>query len=80
MEIALGRKGADFGPDWANNFSTSDLQCLKSTGIEYLIIRGWQKYGAMDVHAIESLARANAVGFSSIDTYLFPCRSMNATD
>jgi len=80
LEIALCRKGADFGPDWSNNFSTSDLECLKSTGIEWLIIRGWQKYGAMDIHAIETLARANAVGFSSVDTYLFPCRSMNATD
>ena len=46
--VVYGRKGADFGPDWANNFSVSDLQCMKSTGIEFLIIRGWQKYGALD--------------------------------
>ncbi len=34
----------------------------------------------MDVHVVESLARAHAVGFDFVDTYLFPCRSMNATD
>ena len=32
----------------------------------------------MDVHAVESLGKANAVGgFDFIDTYLFPCRSMS---
>ena len=78
--LAVGKRGADFGPDWQNNFSVSDLQCLKSTGIEFLIIRGWQKYGAMDIHAVDSLKRANQVGFETIDTYLFPCRSMSAQD
>ena len=73
-----GKLGADFGPDWANNFQPSDLQCLKSTGLKFLIIRSWQKYGALDVHAIESLRNANAAGFDWVDTYLFPCRTMDA--
>ena len=75
-----GKRGADYGPDWANDFSVSDLQCLKSTGIEFLIIRGWQKYGALDIHIIESLQRAKQVGFEWVDVYLFPCRSMSATE
>lgn len=75
---ASAKLGADFGPDWANNFQPSDLQCLKSTGLKFLIIRSWQKYGAMDVHAMESLRNANAAGFEFIDTYLFPCRTMDA--
>ena len=41
ISLTSAKRGADFGPDWANNFSISDLECLKSTGIEFLIIRGW---------------------------------------
>ncbi|TNV75744.1 hypothetical protein FGO68_gene141 [Halteria grandinella] len=80
LAIVISKRGADFGPDWANNFSVQDLQCLKSTGIEFLIIRGWQKYGAMDNTTINAHANANKVGFDWVDTYLFPCRTMNATD
>ena len=80
LVLASAKLGADFGRDWANNFQPSDLQCLKSTGIEFLIIRSWQKYGAMDVHAIESLRNANAAGFEFVDTYLFPCRTMDPRD
>ena len=32
----------------------------------------------MDIHAIESLRNANAAGFEFVDTYLFPCRTMDA--
>lgn len=53
--VASAKKGADFGPDWSNDFSVSDLQCLKATGVEFLIIRGWQKFGALDNHTLHSL-------------------------
>ena len=78
--VVSAKLGADFGPDGTNNFSLSDLWCFKSTGIQFLVIRGWQKYGAMDVHSVESIQRANQVGFDTVDTYLFPCRTMSAID
>ena len=76
--LSLAKIGVDFGPDWANNFQPSDLACLRSAGIKFAIIRSWQKYGALDVHAVESLKNANNAGFEFVDTYLFPCRTIDA--
>ncbi|TNV75692.1 hypothetical protein FGO68_gene162 [Halteria grandinella] len=77
--LAFAKFGIDFGPDSANSFSVSDLQCLRSTGIQFAIIRGWHSYGAFDQRLLTTLPNALKAGFPSIGVYLFPCRGMDAS-
>ncbi len=66
--------------DYADAFSLSDVQCLKSHGVNFAIIRAWHSYGAFDNNAIQSIKNARQAGIANVDVYLFPCRGKPAAD
>jgi len=47
--------------------------CLKSSGYDFAIIRGYQSFGAVDPNAAQTIANAKAAGIAYVDTYFFPC-------
>ncbi len=68
------------GVDYADAFSLSDLQCLKSHGVNFANIRAWHSYGAFDTNSIQQIKNARTAGISSVDVYLFPCKGKPAVD
>jgi len=47
--------------------------CIKSSGYDFAIIRGYQSFGAVDPNAARTIANAKAAGIEYVDTYFFPC-------
>jgi hypothetical protein len=71
---------ATLGVDYADNYSLSDLQCLKSHGVNFAIVRAWHSYGAFDSNAIPQLKYAKTAGIPNVDVYLFPCKGKSAQE
>lgn len=61
-----GEKGVDVS-------QSVDWSCLKSQGIDFGIIRGFQSGGNVDPTAKANLAAAHSAGISNVDLYFFPC-------
>jgi hypothetical protein len=51
---------------------------MKNANITFAVARGYYSYGAVDVHAVQSLTNIKAAVLK-VDTYMFPCRGKNAT-
>jgi len=49
------------------------FQCLKSAGNSFVIIRGWQSFGAADPNCPHTIYNAWGGGMTHVDVYLFPC-------
>ena len=66
--------GVDFG---GSVISTTDFQCLKQSGYDFIIARAWHSYGAFDTDSITNLQNAQSAGYTSSATevYMFPCAS-----
>lgn len=47
--------------------------CIKSSGYDFAIIRGYQSFGVVDPNAARTIANAKAAGIAYVDTYFFPC-------
>ena len=71
---------ATLGVDYADNYSLSDLQCLRSHGVNFAIIRAWHSYGAFDTNAIPQIKNAKTAGIPNVDVYLFPCKGKSAQE
>ena len=68
---------AVLGVDVSQLFSTSTYQCIRSSGYEFAIIRGYCSYGGPDANANQGLRNARAAGLIT-DIYMFPCRGKSA--
>lgn len=77
---AIHPSQATFGLDWADAFSLSDLQCFRSHGANFVIVRAWHSYGAFDTNGPVQISNAHKAGIPNVDVYAFPCRSMGAEE
>ncbi len=66
------------GVDVSQLFSTSTYQCMKNSGYNFAIIRGYCSYGGVDANIISNLNNARAAGLIT-DIYMFPCRGKSAS-
>lgn len=66
------------GVDVSQLFSTSTYQCIKNSGYQFAIIRGYCSYGGVDAHVVNNLQNAKAAGLIT-DIYMFPCRGKSAS-
>ena len=67
----MGR--ATLGVDLSTLTTSTAFKCLKNSGYEFVIVRGYQSYGQPDPNAIHTIANAREAGFKYIDVYMFPC-------
>ena len=65
------------GADISEPFSVEAFKCAKRSGMDFLIVRCYQSFGAPDPRALESLNNAKAAGIKKRDVYHFPCRGKN---
>jgi len=63
-----GEKGVDVS-------SSVNWSCLKSQGIDFGIIRGYESSGNVDSSAKANVAAAKSAGIDNVDLYFFPCVS-----
>jgi GH25 family lysozyme M1 (1,4-beta-N-acetylmuramidase) len=54
---------------------TSVFSCLKSSGYQFAIVRGYQSNGQVDSNAVNTIKNARNAGFQYVDVYAFPCVS-----
>ena len=66
------------GLDMTGQKTTANFQCLKNSGFDFVVIRGFRSLGILDGNATQSLINAKSVGFIT-DIYMFPCRGKNAS-
>lgn len=74
----LGTGNCVFGVDVSQLFSVENYTCMKNQNITFACARGYYSYGAVDIHAVQSLTNIKTAGLAA-DTYMFPCRGKNAT-
>jgi hypothetical protein len=63
----------EYGVDISDAMSSSTGSCYKSSGITFVIPRGYRSTGAVDTNVCTSLVNAKAVGITKRETYMFPC-------
>lgn len=78
--LALSSAYATTGVDVSQLFSTSTYQCMKSSGVDFVIPRAWCSYGGYDKNAVQNIANARSAGIKYVDVYMFPCRGKSAAD
>ena len=66
------------GVDVSQLFSTATYQCMKNSGYNFAIIRGYCSYGGVDANIISNLHNARAAGLTT-DIYMFPCRGKSGS-
>ncbi len=71
--VAAGLGECTKGVDVSSSVSTSDLECLKNDGYEFIIVRAYRSLGSPDPDAVTTLANARNAGIKYADVYLFPC-------
>eukprot|EP00005_Dracoamoeba_jomungandri_P002001 CAMPEP_0174250800 /NCGR_PEP_ID=MMETSP0439-20130205/847_1 /TAXON_ID=0 /ORGANISM="Stereomyxa ramosa, Strain Chinc5" /LENGTH=212 /DNA_ID=CAMNT_0015330963 /DNA_START=76 /DNA_END=714 /DNA_ORIENTATION=+ len=54
---------------------TTVFGCLKQSGYEFAIIRGFRSSGSVDPYVVKNIENARAAGIPYVDVYLFPCVS-----
>jgi hypothetical protein len=64
---------ATYGVDVSTTITTSAASCFKSSGISYVVPRGYMSIGAVDTQVCTSLSNAQSAGITTRDVYLFPC-------
>ena len=63
-----------FGIDFQNNITLSQFTCLKNEQEkDFVILRAYRSFGAVDPSINTNLAYAKQAGFKYIDIYMFPC-------
>jgi hypothetical protein len=75
-----GSSSGHYGVDISSTISSSSASCFKSSGIEYVIPRGYKSTGAVDTQVCTSIKAAANAGISRRDTYLFPCKCLVSTN
>ena len=66
------------GLDISDSMSVSTFQCFKTNGYQFVIIRGFRSYGAVDPYVISNINNAKSAGLIA-DIYMFPCRGKTAS-
>jgi hypothetical protein len=74
--VGIQSANATLGVDVSQR--VTNWSCLKKTGFEFAITRGYLSYGAVDSHANANIKDAHAGGIKNIDIYMFPCRAKSA--
>jgi len=67
------------GVDISALLSSSSASCLKSSGYETIIPRGFRSTGVVDTNGCTSLKNAQAAGITHRDIYIFPCPTCSKT-
>jgi hypothetical protein len=68
-----GSTTAEYGYDVSTLISSSAASCFSSSGIKYVVPRGYQSNGAVDANVCNSVIAAYNAGIKTRDVYLFPC-------
>ena len=76
--LSLYSTNCVLGVDVSQLFSTGTYQCIKNSGYDFAIIRGYCSYGGIDHNAVTSLNNARAAGLIT-DIYMFHCRGKSAS-
>lgn len=63
----------EYGIDISTTISSSSASCFKSSGITYVVPRGYMSIGEVDSSVCPTLINAANAGIPKRDTYLFPC-------
>ncbi len=61
------------GTDVSQLTSVSSYSCMTQAGYSFTVVRAYESGGAVDPHAVASIANAWAGGQTSVDAYIFPC-------
>uniref|UniRef100_A0A8R1HKZ9 Lysozyme n=1 Tax=Caenorhabditis japonica TaxID=281687 RepID=A0A8R1HKZ9_CAEJA len=67
--VLAGENGLDF----IQATSVATMQCLKKSGISFVIPRIFTSVGTIDQTGINNVKNAHEAGIAYIDGYLFPC-------
>jgi hypothetical protein len=77
--VAAVPTGGDYGIDVSSTISSSSASCFASSGISFVIPRGFMSTGAVDTRVCDSLNAAAGAGIKTRDTYLFPCPTCSSS-
>jgi len=69
----IGLSFATYGVDVSSYLSTSQFQCLDSSGYSFAVVRCWESGGQPDPNCPATVANAWAGGMAHVDVYFFPC-------
>eukprot|EP01027_Heterolobosea_sp_BB2_P015542 GEZU01022227.1.p1 GENE.GEZU01022227.1~~GEZU01022227.1.p1 ORF type:complete len:250 (-),score=65.00 GEZU01022227.1:135-812(-) len=64
---------ATTGVDVSSWVGPSTFSCMKSQGIDFAIVRGYESVGQVDPNGITTVYNARAAGIPYVDMYFFPC-------
>ena len=67
LPLSLGLSGVDVSS------AVDAFTCLRSSGYDFAITRGYQSFGQVDPTAKQNIANAKGAGIQYVDVYLFPC-------
>jgi len=68
---------ATSGTDISSQCLEDCFTCMAGNGDSFVIIRGWQSFGAADPNCPHTIYNAWAGGMAHVDVYLFPCAGMD---
>jgi hypothetical protein len=71
--VTGGGGSSEYGIDVSSTISSSSASCFKSSGIKFVIPRGYKSTGAVDTQVCTSIKAAATAGISKREAYLFPC-------
>lgn len=71
FKMGISRDGVDVST------SVADFGCLKRTGVEFVIVRGYRSIGAVDLNGIETFRKGKESGME-MGLYMFPCGGKSA--
>jgi hypothetical protein len=70
LTLTWGKLGIDISA----LFTVDDYKCIINAGHgDFLAVRGYRSYGAVDPNLMDNLGNAWAAGFNYVDIYMFPC-------
>ena len=64
------------GFDASSLISQSSFQCLRNSGMDFVVMRGYRSIGSVDANACSTLKNGEAEGFLT-HTYIFPCTNVD---
>lgn len=71
--------GSLFGIDISTLTSSSTASCYVSSGVSFIIPRGYKSSGAVDTNVCGTLTNSKNAGIAHRDVYLFPCPTCSKT-
>ena len=63
-----------YGVDVNIEITTTIASCFQSSGIEYVVPRGYRSVGSVDTLVCTSIINAYKIGIERRDVYMFPCK------